>query len=241
MHPLQQAIPLRKSRRSYLVTAISDSDFEKLGSLVQKYNKESGLTMEVVKDAANAFAGLRKSYGMFKNVRTLLVMKGKEDDIDLLEKCGFYGEHIVLEVVLMGLGTCWVGGTFDRSNPVLNIQANEKLVCVVTIGNTTEESSLKEKLLRNMSHGKTKPLEHFYTSDTTPPAWFMEGIQAVQVAPSAVNRQNYLFTYKNNTAEASTDHSRPSDMIDLGIAKAHFVIAAGGTFEWGTPAQYQEK
>lgn len=32
----------------------------------------------------------------------------------LKEKVGYYGEQLILKVTELGLGSCWVGGTFDR-------------------------------------------------------------------------------------------------------------------------------
>ena len=45
-----------------------------------------------------------------------LVFAGPENDPDLDEKCGYYGERIILTATTMGLGTCWVGGTYDRTS-----------------------------------------------------------------------------------------------------------------------------
>lgn len=52
-----------------------------------------------MEDGSSAFRKLRKSYGLFTNVRSLILMKGKKDDKDLKKKIGYYGEDL-------GLGTC---------------------------------------------------------------------------------------------------------------------------------------
>lgn len=238
---LLNAIYSRISRRSYLNKPIEEEKIQTIRTQIDKYNKESHLTIQLIEDGSDAFNGLRKSYGMFTNVRTIVLLKGKIADKDLKEKCGFFGEYLVLEATEMGLGSCWVGATFDKSSDLLKIPSEEELVCILTLGYTAEQTSLKENFLRKMAHGKVKPLEHFYTSDATPPpAWFLEAIQAVQIAPSARNRQQYLFEYKNDTVAATSYDSYAFGLVDLGIAKAHFVLAAGGTFPWGNPAVYSK-
>lgn len=236
---LLEAINQRKSRRSYLEIPIETEKLKSLQTIIEKYNTESGLSMYLIEDGSRAFNGLHKSYGMFKNVRALIVLKGKKSDIHLDEQCGYYGEQIVLEATTMNLGTCWVGASFDSNDPVFTKEADEKIVCIITVGNVTESSSLKENVIRTFAHGKAKPLEYFYKSDSTPPHWFLEGIQAVQKAPSAINHQYYTFEYKNNVVTAFTPNKTKFDMIDLGITKAHFVIAAGGRFQLGNNGVYQ--
>ncbi len=237
---LSEALYCRKSRRSYLNILLEESIINSLRTLVEKYNVEAGLSMELVEDGSNAFNGLRKSYGMFNNVRTILLLKGTKDDADLREKCGYFGELIVLEATRLGLGTCWVGATFDHSSPVFHQTENELLVCVITLGHVSEQATLKENIIRKMSHGKTRPLEYFYRAETTPPAWFLEGIHAVQLAPSAVNRQKYYLEYKNEDIRMISEDTGQFGMVDLGIAKAHFVTAAGGAFKWGNPGIYMK-
>lgn len=236
---LLEAINQRKSRRSYLNIPIGKSNLDIIQKLIDECNNKNDLTIQLIEDGSSAFNGLRKSYGMFKNVRTLIALKGKKEDINVKEKLGYHGELIILESTILGLGTCWVGGTFDKNDRVFNLNEEEEMSCVITIGHVSEDMSFKENMIRKMAHGRIKPLEHFYESDITPPQWFIDGIKAVQVAPSAVNKQDYKFTYEKNTIKAFTNNRSPYSMIDLGIAKAHFAIATNGRFEYGNPGLYK--
>ncbi len=67
-----EAIEQRKSRRSYLDTPIDQIKLNQLHGLIDTYNSEAGLSISLVLDGSRAFNGLSKSYGMFKNVRSLL-------------------------------------------------------------------------------------------------------------------------------------------------------------------------
>lgn len=233
-----EAICSRRSRRSYLDMPIEPDKMETLLNLINRYNEEGNLSMQFVENGSNAFNGLKKSYGLFGHVRSIIMLKGKSDDPHVKEKCGYYGELIVLQATRMGLGTCWVGASFDRQSYIFNIPPDEEFVCVITIGHVAQESGFRENLIRKVVHGKAKPLEYFYTADSTPPQWFLEGIQSVQSAPSAVNRQKYHFYYKDGVVRARTNDNAPFGMVDLGIAKAHFSVIAGGSFDWGNDGCY---
>ena len=79
-----------------------------------------------------------------------------------------------------------------------------------------------------------------YVSTVIPPNWFLAGMKAVEIAPSAVNRQPVKFTYKNGIVTAAVKNLKnESYALDLGIAKFHFELGAGGG-EWafGNGAEY---
>lgn len=232
-----KAIDERKSRRKYLQTKIDVNKLQELYNLIEICNKEGNLSIKIIEDGSEAFKGFRKSYGMFNGVKTLIVLSGKKDDENLEEKIGYYGEKIVLKATEMELGTCWVGGSFDRTSSVFKIKEDNKLICVITVGNV-EEVSFKEKVIYKMVHHSTKPLEKFYEADESVPGWFTKGIEAVQKAPSALNKQPVKFKYENGIVTASVDDSQEYRLIDLGIAKCHFEIAAEGRFKIGNGGEF---
>jgi len=228
-----EAIELRKSRRSYLDTPIEQRKFNELSNLLDKYNAEADLSMSLIEDGNEAFNGLGKSWGFFKGVRTIIVLKGKKDDPNLKEKLGFYGEMIVLKATRLGLGSCWVGGSFDRNANCIKILEDEELVCVITVGNTEEELTFREKLIHGLTHRKTKDAEELYYAEGDLPQWFIEGIKAVEKAPSAMNAQPVKFLYKDGGVKAFVKETSKLGLVDLGIAKAHFLIASGVEVPYG--------
>jgi hypothetical protein len=141
---------------------------------------------------------------------------------------------------MLGLGTCWVGGTFDTSSIVYQLTKEEELVCVIPIG-YVETLSFKEKMVHQMVAGKSKSIEQLLNSDSKLPENLMEGLKAVQKAPSAANRQPIRFQYRSGILTAYTQDDGKFNLVDLGIVKAHFEVAAGGRFELGNPANYLSK
>ncbi|MCQ4638391.1 nitroreductase family protein [Anaerovorax odorimutans] len=233
---ITQAIEIRKSRRSYTGTPIEASKISLLKSRIDEYNQKSGLTVRFMENGGAAFAGIRKSYGLFKGVRSLFIMKGPADDPDLKEKIGYYGELLVLEATALGLGTCWVGGTFDSSG--IRKAPGEELVCVITVGNVPQDETLRERMLYKAIHRKTKSIGEMSEVIGEPPLWLKKGMKAVQKAPSTRNTQKVLFLYKAGILRASVPDTYRFDYVDLGIAKLHFELAAGGKFDLGNSARY---
>ncbi len=227
---MRRAIENRISRRKFEKQPIADQEKGKIISLINELNEASGLAMAFLEDGSNAFQKLSKSYGLFTNVRSIILMKGKKQLENLKERVGYYGEDLVLAITDLGLGTCWVGGTFDKNEFIFD--DSEELVCVVLVG-VVAGTSLKEKMVRSAMHRKTKTIEQRIISDQPLPQWVQNGMKAVLLAPSAINTQKAMFKYENNIVSAQIADDYVFDLVDLGIAKKHFEIEAGGKFEFG--------
>lgn len=232
---MKEAIKNRISRRKFLEQPIDSSVWTKLQQEVTRLNEVSGLSMELVEDASNAFSSMKKSYGMFSGVKACLVLKGNQKDPDLKEKVGYYGEEIVLYMTDLDLGTCWVAGTFDRSQ--FAIPEGEAMWCVVPFG-YVEKLSFKEKAIRATLSKKRKPARERMTGYDEAPDWAKEAMEAVVLAPSAVNSQRPIFHYKGGVVSADVVVDEHVNLVDLGIAKKNFEFIAGGRFEIGNGASF---
>ncbi len=235
-----QAMYVRKSRRSYLNQPIEQTKVSELCELVQECNEQSGLHIQFVEDGSAAFARFSKSYGMLSGVRSLLAMVARTDDPHHLEKVGYFGELLVLRATMLGLGTCWVGGTFENTACPCEIGEGRRLICVITVGCVTEQLGTKERALYGLTHLKKSKTNQLYSADQTPPSWFMDGVKAVELAPSAVNRKPVRMKYVDGVAFIAIDKLDAVCFIDLGIAKYHFELAAGGRFSFGNNAPFEK-
>lgn len=233
-----KAIEQRVSIRSYLDSAIDKEKLSVLINEIEEGNKKYGLSISFLEDGSNAFNTFGKSYGMFKGVHSLIVMKGPQNDINLREKLGYVGEKVILKATSLGLATCWVGGSFERQNPIFTVSEGEEFVCVITVGIAADKKSLIGNIMNRIK--RTKDIEAFYTSDDAVPDWFVAGINAVQKAPSAKNSQKVQFSYNDGIVRASVPDSYRFDLVDLGIAKLHFELAAGGSFSLGNNSVFQK-
>lgn len=232
-----EAIDLRVSRRNF-TGQMPDDTVQTLKEMVQQSNLQSGLSFRFLHHGATVFGGVTKSYGLFSGVGSLLVLAGNAKEENLLERIGYYGERLVLETTKMGLGTCWVGGTFNKDRLAGALPPEEKLASVIPIGPVKDKRGFTEGVLRGMMHRKNRKPKDLYTADTTPPQWFLQGIEAVLKAPSAINRQPVRFSWQNGVATAWVEAESEFQLIDYGIAKLHFELGAGGKFEAGNKAVF---
>lgn len=235
-----EAMDERRSRRLYMNQPIEDSVLSKLQILIDSYNAASGLSIRFVEDGSSAFNSFRKSYGLFSGVRSLFVLVGQKTDPNIKEKAGYYGEMLVLDATMLGLGTCWVGGTFETKSLLTHLNDEEELLCVIPVG-YVEALSFKEKMVHQMVAGKSKSVEELLRSEEEIPEIILNGMKAVQKAPSAANRQPVRFQYEKGILTVSTDDDGKFNLMDLGIVKAHFELATGVSFELGNPAKYPFK
>jgi len=232
-----EAIDERKSRRLYLEKPLEESVISKLQHLIDSYNTASDLSIRFIEDGSSAFKSFKKTYGLFSGVRSLIAMVGSKNDPDLKEKIGYFGEMLVLDATMLGLGSCWVGGTFEIKSSIFQLSDAESLICVIPVG-YVENLSFKEKMIHQMVAGKSKSIEQLLNSDSKLPENLLEGMKAAQKAPSAANRQPIRFQYNGGLLRVFTEDDAKFNLVDLGIVKAHFEIATGGRFERGNPANF---
>ena len=211
----KEAIYKRHSVRQFKDTPIRDSDKEKLESLIGEINKESGLSIQLITDDPECFNVFLAHYGNFKNAVNYVALVGKKD-ATLDEKCGYYGQKIVLNAQIMGLNTCFVAGTYSKGKCKAKIEEGEKLVCIIAIGYGENDGAER----------RTKPIEKI--CDVSPlnmPEWFKEGLKAAQKAPTAINQQKFMISLKDDVPIITAKRS-PMANIDLGIVKYNFEVAS---------------
>lgn len=224
---LLDAIKERHSVRRYIDRPIEGEKVGVLQDAIAKINSSTGLNVQLVLEEPRAFASGVWKYGQFAGVRNYLVMagpKGREAE----EAVGYHGEALVLLAQTLGLRTCWVGLTYTKTPGAFTLRAGDTLHCVISLG-YGENDGVQHPL---------RPAEEFYETSAgaaAPPEWFLRGIEAARLAPTAINQQKFRFSLRGpRTVRAVPLFSLVGyTSIDLGIAKLHFELAAGrANFDW---------
>lgn len=210
---LQEAVKSRHSVRQYTDKPIDDEAVALLQDKIQALNAESGLHIQLVSDEPQAFDSFMAHYGKFAGVRNYFALIGSGDDLD--ERCGYYGEYLVLLAQQLGLNTCWVGLTFKKVVRALNIRRGEKLAAVIAVGYGQTQG---------VPH-KSKPIDAVSSCQGDMPDWFRRGVESALLAPTAVNQQRFHFELVGDKVHATTTWGFYAKM-DLGIAKYHFETGA---------------
>jgi nitroreductase len=163
------------------------------------------------------------------------------------EGTAYLFEQVVLYCTGLGLGTCWLGGSFSRKD--FGRQANpnpgEKLKIVSPVGYASDKKRFVESyIVRAEKHHNTrKPFgAHFFHIDfMTPLTEEAAGVYAlplemVRIAPSANNKQSWRVKFDGEALHFYQTFSYGFSAIDMGIALCHFgetcrEIGIAGHFE----------
>lgn len=152
----------------------------------------------------------------------------------------------MLKAIDLGLGTCWLGGTFARSSfaTALRLDENEMLPAVSPVGYPRARSTLIDATFRAVARSDTrKPWQElfFAASFSRPLSRDQAGayalpLEMLRLAPSASNRQPwrilrdeeqrafhfFLVRTRGYRVPGRVDLQR----VDMGIAMCHFTLTA---------------
>jgi nitroreductase len=231
------AIAARHSRRQFdQDKAIPGEIWERLQTVAANFRPFKGVRLEMARIAAETiFKGALGSYGKVKGAPAFLAVIADSRQPNFQEAAGFTGEGLILEATASGISTCWVGGFFNpyATAKQIPLQPGERVLAVSPLGYTEPSKTLEEKVLSGLARStKRLPLVQL-VSGLEParyPAWLPAALEAVRLAPSAMNRQPWRLYIEPQsvlfyTAGGLTDGG-VSKRLDCGIAMLHFDIAA---------------
>jgi hypothetical protein len=155
-------------------------------------------------------------------------------------------EKNILAATHLGLGTCWLGGTFNRSASAskINKRDDEVVPAITPVGYPKERKSMMDSAVRFLAKSNTRKAweELFFLGNTKSflprnmAGAYALPLECVRIGPSASNRQPWRVVketecdvfhfYISRTlgyAEKFLDVSLQD--IDMGIAMCHFEVA----------------
>lgn len=147
---------------------------------------------------------------------------------------GYTLEKIVLEMTALDMGTCWLGGFFNRSRlaEALGLERGDCIPALIAWGQPSPQTwNRVVKSAAGLS--RRKPVEKIIAAnvdlDVGSVPW-RPLLEAVRWAPSAVNRQPWrllltpqaIHLYSAGTKMPLANNLLP---IDMGIALCHLVLA----------------
>ncbi|MGL5313945.1 MAG: nitroreductase family protein [Peptostreptococcaceae bacterium] len=232
------ACNVRVSRRSYIDKEINLDEISSLLKMIEEVNRNTQLSIQFVKDGKEVLNGFKASYGMISGVNSFIALVGNKDIENYKQQLGYYGEMLVLEATSIGLSTCWLGGTYNKKEceNLINIKDNEEVVCIVAIGYTDKDLSIKEKVVKNLNKKKKSVEEMLVSKNNDIPSWVYSGVENALNSPSAVNKKPIVYEYTDKGVEAVI--AKPNhgyEEVDLGISMLHFQLGAikeGHSGEW---------
>lgn len=170
------------------------------------------------------------TYGFIKGAVNFFLLGIRDDEASALS-AGFSFERVVLKAWELGLGTCWIAGTFkgsdfDRGESWPDGQTL-KIVCPVGVA---EKPRLLEKLGRKvMGSDRRKPFgELFFTEGfgkpLSPDSHFGEALEMMRLAPSSTNSQPWRALVDGDTVHFYCKPKGQVSVLDCGIGICHFYL-----------------
>jgi len=252
--PLETVVKRRYSVRTYNKQPIPQQVKEEIAAYIQTLSSPFPAKPIFTLIEADATADGTKlgTYGMIKNASAFVVAQ-VQDEPYAIEAMGYEFERLILFITTLNLGSCWLGGTFDRAalSKTLDESADLYIPAISPIG-YFERKTLRESIVRGFVHADSrKPWETIFFDGNfqTPLSQQAAGVyskplEMLRLAPSASNKQpwrvvrvsgNYHF-YEEQTPGYSSAFPFDMQAIDMGIAACHFQLAAqeqglGGTID----------
>ena len=249
---IQTVIRSRHSCRTYTREPVRGSDIDRLKEYINGNTvgpMGTGVRLAVTASYESDTAELKElgTYGVIRNPAGFIIgaVRGSET---FLEDFGYVMEMAVLRATALGLGTCWLGGTFRKSAFAARMGLNngETIPAVVSYGYMADRPGLVDSLIRwGAGSGNRKPRQELFFEKDGSPLQAGEGdtwhglLEMVRLAPSASNRQPWRLVRDGNNLhffllrtrgyrERNKRFMGMADLqrVDMGIAMAHFGASA---------------
>lgn len=214
-----ETIRKRHSVREYDGKPLSRAEFDALIAVVEECARESGLDIQLVGDNPEVFNVIAR-FGLIRGCRThvtFVVDDAKAGDVAADEAIGYWGQKIVLAAQDMGLNTCWCALCSRRKSCAV-VAPGKKIRLIIAVGHGKTQGFTR----------KTKSVEALSSVECAKgPAWFAEAMEAAQLAPTAMNNQNFKITLLSDGKTVRIDAPQSGlNVIDEGIVRCNFEIAA---------------
>jgi hypothetical protein len=169
------------------------------------------------------------------------VEKGEKD----LEDYGYMLEHSILFATDLGLGTCWLGGTFRKSNFArkISLRNDEVMPAVAAIGNIVGDPFGRGRRVSRRLSSEQLFFDHKFGEaiSSMDDLVFAGPLEMVRLAPSASNKQPWRIIrdgakwhfylqrtkgYGKGTLLFNVLQIADLQRVDMGIAMCHFELSA---------------
>ncbi|GAU77561.1 nitroreductase family protein [Fusibacter sp. 3D3] len=245
-----QLIENRRSVRSFKNTPITENHLATINQFLDELNQSVGpfghsaeFTMIPVSNHINAEGEKIGTYGVIRNPAAYIVGMTKNTKVHLID-FGYTFEIFMLNLLDLGVGSCWLGGTFDRKMLSAKFEKNNSFIipAITPIGYHDERPSIIEKTMRrfaNSDHKLAFETLFFNQNFDNPLKKEAAGIyeiplEMIRIGPSASNKQpwrmvvtadGFIHFFIKHTPNYNGRLKFDMQLLDIGIGMAHFKSA----------------
>lgn len=233
--------PIEDEKRQWLAYFLSSNGTGPLGSSVRFH------LVAATEQDRSSLKGLG-TYGVIRGA-TGFIIGAVRNSKKNLEDYGYLMERAILYATNIGLGTCWLGGTFTRSRFAKKIAAanTEIIPAVTSIGYSAERGRFEGRMRELVGADNRQPWDNLFFrkrfGDPLPSdeaEAYAEPLAMVRIGPSASNKQPWRIVKDGNTWHFYMKRTkgygntltfkllRLADLqrVDMGIAMSHFELTA---------------
>jgi len=201
------------------------------------------------------------TYGFVSGAR-LYVAGAVRQGPGAMQDFGYCLEQVIVRTTHLGLGTCWLGGTFKRASFArrLGLSDDEVIPAISPVGYALDKRTVRERVLRRFAGSdQRKPWAAlFFEGSLDKPltreaaGGYATALECLRLAPSASNNQPWRivkseganafhFCLKRTPGYRRFLKGVDLQLVDMGIAMSHFEMAARetgleGTWKTGEPS-----
>lgn len=241
---MMNIIKTRKSIRTFNGEKITENDMEKLQDYIETITNPYNIPVKFLFLDKEEFD---LSSPVIKGEDTYIAAK-----VPRIRDCevafGYSFEKMILYAWSLGIGSTWIGGTFNRElfEKAANTGEGEYMMITSPLGYPSKTQSDVDLKLRQSVRGDERLSSNnlFFDDNFNHPLKDKdEFLEAVRWAPSAANRQPWRIVKKDNKYHFYEHHTIGYNSgvdwdvqkIDLGIAICHFLGVCNGKFLINNP------
>lgn len=240
---VENTIKTRSSVRTYEEKPLSEEDKNKLkaymeSSIENPFSVNVSFRLLEQKDAVNGEK--LGTYGVIKGATDFIGATVENSEL-ALEALGYSFEKLVLYATSIGLGTCYLGGTFNRSSfaAAMEVKENELFPVISPVGYPFGKRRAKESLMRWIAKADKRKEwdELFFNEDFSKPLTEKDAgkyafpLKMLRLSPSAANRQPWRVVKDKNgyhfyeLKTIGDNNKLDIQRVDIGIAACNFHLA----------------
>ena len=243
---VEETIRARRSVRSYQNRPLSQADRAAVQTLLDEVCKAetpfpARLQMRLLEAKPGTDTEKLGTYGVIRGASAFVGVAVKNEET-AMEAVGYSFEKFVLAATAMGLGTCWLAGTFNRDQfeNAMELAEDDVFLIACPIGYPSKKKTLVNSVFRRVSGSdQRKPWDALFFDGVFGRPLSREAVgeyafplEMLRLAPSAANRQPWRIVRQDNSfhfyREAAAGNKYPYDLprLDVGIGACHFHMAA---------------
>ena len=243
---LEETVRRRKSVRAYEKRPLSQADKETISAYIAKLCAEPSpfpaqIQIQLLEAKPGTDTEKLGTYGVIRGASTFLGVTAKNSET-APEAVGYTFEKLVLTAAAMGLGTCWIAGTFNREQfqGALELGDDEIFPIVCPIGYPLDKKTLIDSVFRKVGKSDQRKdwNELFFEGAFGAPLTKAQAgayafpLEMLRLAPSAANRQPWRVVYQDHAfhfyreGNPKSKYDYDLQRLDVGIGACHFHLAA---------------